>query len=682
MKPFLLEIGTEEIPARFISRGLESLKERFTQFLNDKAIDYGRITEYATPRRLAIFIDDVSEKQKDRVTELTGPPKRIAFDESGAPTNAAIGFAKSLNLELKDIRIVKTERGEYLSAVIEEKGEMTKAIFSSHLPKLIESLQFPKAMRWGNGTLKFVRPIHWILALFGSEIIPFELDGLKSGDISYGHRFISPEAIKVNNPSLYLSLLLKNHVVANTEERRRIISDGIKKIESENNCKVHEDIELLDTVTSLVEYPSVILGSFNQEYLSLPKELPVTVMKTHQKYFSVEDAGGNLLPHFIVISNTKEQNNETVRKGAERVLKARLEDARFYFVEDQKIPLWDYVEKLKTVTFQEKLGSIYEKIERIAFICSFIADKLNFERRENLLRTAMLCKADLVTGIVREFPELQGYMGMTYALNSGEDKEVASGIYEHYLPRYAGDSLPSGEIGAIISLADKVDNIASFFLLDLIPSGSEDPFALRRQAAGVITTLKNKEYPFSLDTLIETALNGLEGYAPSIKALKSSIIKFFLQRLEGILLTEGYSHDIIQAAIASKELNLRDLKQRIELLSALQESPRFPELLTAAKRVCNILSKAGPSDVKKELLRETAEKELYRTTMDVIGRLKDTDFKALFELKDPINNFFDAVMVMDKDVNIKLNRIALLFQVKKVFDHLGDFSKIEWRQID
>lgn len=676
MKPFLLEIGTEEIPARFISHGLESLKEKFTQFLNDKAIDYGRITEYATPRRLAILIDDISEKQKDRVTESIGPPKRIAFDESGAPTNAAIGFAKSLNLELKDIRIVKTERGEYLSAVIEEKGEMTKAILSRDLPKLIESLQFPKAMRWGDGTMKFVRPIHWLLALFGPEIIPFELDGLRSGDLSYGHRFISPEAIKVNDPALYLSLLLKNHVVADTEERRRIISKGIKKIEAENNCKVHEDMDLLDTVTSLVEYPSVIFGSFKQEYLSLPKELPVTVMKTHQKYFSVEDAEGNLMPHFIVISNTKEQNNEIVRKGAERVLKARLEDARFYFIEDQQIPLWDYVEKLRTVTFQEKLGSIYEKIERVAFICSFIADKLNFQGRGNLLRASMLCKADLVTGIVREFPELQGYMGMTYALNSGEEKEVASGIYEHYLPRHAGDALPSGEIGTIISLADKIDNIASFFLLDLIPSGSEDPFALRRQAAGVINILKNKEYPFSLDTIVETALKGLEGYAPSIKALKSSIIKFFLQRLEGILLAEGHSHDIIQAAIPVKELNIRDLKQRIELLSALKKEPEFSELLTAAKRVCNILSKTGTANVKKELLRETAEKDLYRITMDVSGRLKDTDFKALFELKAPINNFFDAVMVMDKDAGIKSNRLALLFSVKSAFDMLGDFSKI------
>lgn len=676
MKPFLLEIGTEEIPARFIPHGLESLKEKFTQFLNDKAIDYGRITEYATPRRLAIRIDDVSEKQKDRVMELTGPPKRIAFDANGAPTNAAIGFAKSLNLELKDLKTVKTERGEYLSAVIEEKGEMTKAILSKNMPELIASLQFPKAMRWGNGTLKFVRPIHWILAIFGSEIIPFELDGLKSGDISYGHRFISPEAIKLNNSSDYLPLLLKNHVVADTEERRRIISDGIKKIESENNCKVHEDMELLDTVTSLVEYPSVILGSFKQEYLSLPKELPVTVMKTHQKYFSVEDAEGNLMPHFIVISNTKEENSEIVRKGAERVLKARLEDARFYFAEDQKIPLWDYVEKLKTVTFHEKLGSIYEKIERVSFICSFMADKLNFERRENLLRASMLCKADLVTGIVREFPELQGYMGMTYALNSGEEKDVASGIHEHYLPRHAGDALPSGEIGAIISLADKIDNIASFFLLGLIPSGSEDPFALRRQAAGVINILKEKEYPFSLDTLVETVLKGLEGYAPSIKALKSSIMKFFLQRLESILLAEGYSHDIIQASVPAKELNINDLKHRTELFSALKKEPEFSELLTAVKRVCNILSKAGPANVKKELLIETAEKNLYRITMDVSGRLRDADFKALFELKDPINNFFDAVMVMDNNAEIKSNRLALLFAVKSAFDMLGDFSKI------
>jgi glycyl-tRNA synthetase beta chain len=676
MKPFLLEIGTEEIPARFISHGVESLKEAFKRYLDENAVEYEGITGYATPRRLAILIKDVSERQKDRVKELTGPPTKISFDKNGAPTNAATGFAKSLNLEVKDLKTIKTERGEYLSAVIEEKGAKTEDILSRDLPDIIASLQFPKAMRWGSGTLKFVRPIHWILALFGTEVVQFELDGLKSGNISFGHRFISPDPVRINNPSEYVPSLLSSHVVADVEERRGMIINGIKRIESERGCKVHNDAELLDTVTSLVEYPSVVLGSFKADYLSLPKELPVTVMKTHQKYFSVEDAEGNLLPHFIVISNTKEENSGIVRRGAERVLKARLEDARFYFTEDQKLPLWDYVEKLKAVTFQEKLGSIYEKIERVAYICSFIADKLNSKNRESLLRASMLCKADLVTGIVREFPELQGYMGMTYALNSGEAKEVASGIYEHYFPRYAGDALPSGEIGSIISLADKIDNIASFFLLDLIPSGSEDPFALRRQAAGIINILGTRGYPLSLDMLIETALKGLEGYTPSIKALKGSIIKFFLQRLEGMLSTEGYSHDIVQSVMPARDINIGDIKERLDLLSAMKKEPGFPELLTAAKRVYNILAKAAPSAVKRDLLREDEEKELYSVTANVTGRLREPGFKALFELKEPINNFFDAVMVMDKAAEIRANRLALLFTVKNAFDIIGDFSKI------
>jgi glycyl-tRNA synthetase beta chain len=513
MKTFLLEIGSEEIPARFISKGLASLKENFTVFFNNASISYGEITEFATPRRLSIYIKNVSERQKDRTVESIGPPKKIAFDSNGTPTNAAIGFARSLNLDVEDLKTVKTNRGEYLMATVEEKGEITKDVLGRALPKLIQSIQFPKTMRWGTSTLRFIRPIRWILALLGSEIIPFELDGLKSGNFSYGHRFLSPETIKVKDPSIYLSLLSENYVIADINERENIILKRIREVESANNCKVQRDDDLLDTVTSLVEYPGVILGGFNAEYLSLPKELLVTVMKTHQKYFSVEDKDGNLLPHFIVTSNTGKENDEIVKRGAERVIRARLEDARFYFNEDQKRALWDYVEKLKKVTFQEKLGSLYEKTERIAFICSLIADNLNLKKKDDLLRTVMLSKADLVTGIVREFPELQGYMGMIYALNSGEKKEIAHGIYEHYMPRYAGDKPPSNELGALISLADKIDNIASFFLLDLIPTGSEDPFALRRQAAGIINILLDREYPFSLDFLIEKSLQGLESYA-------------------------------------------------------------------------------------------------------------------------------------------------------------------------
>ncbi|MEK7698655.1 MAG: glycine--tRNA ligase subunit beta [Nitrospirota bacterium] len=676
MKPFLLEIGMEEIPARFIPQGIESLKNGLMSLLDDASIDFGEIREFATPRRMAILIEYVSEKQKDRKKEVIGPPKKIAVDEKGDFTKAAEGFAKSQNTDIRSLRVVKTERGEYIAANIEEKGRETKDVLSDLLPKFIASLQFPKSMRWGSGTLRFARPIQWITALFGPDVIPFELDGLKSSNLTNGHRFMSQGALQIKDPFAYPSLLLNNFVIADANERKKIILEEIKKIESTANCKVHEDNELMDTVTFLVEYPTVILGNFDAKYLSLPAELLITVMKSHQKYFSVEDKDGNLLPHFILISNTKAENNDIVKKGAERVLRARLEDAGFYCNEDQKKPLWDYIEKLKEVTFQEKLGSLYEKVKRIAFLCSFFADTLNFQNKEKLLRASMLSKADLVTGIVREFPELQGYMGMVYAKNSGEDKEVASAIYEHYMPRFSGDSLPSSENSAIISLADKIDNIASFFLLGLIPTGSEDPFALKRQAMGIINILQNKDYPFSIDTMIDKALEGIESHALTRNQLKAKILKFFEQRFEGILSEEGYRYDLINAVLTLGNQTIRDIKNRIKIFTAMTETHAFPELLTAAKRVYNILSNIKTGEVKKDILTEPSEKELYDAVLGAGKRLIKTNFNVLFELTDPINLFFNNVLVMDKNPEVKANRLALLSSVKKLFDSLGDFSKV------
>lgn len=690
MKQLLLEIGTEEIPARFIAGGVKSLKEGITKLLNDAHIDFEEISEYATPRRLAVLIKNISERQTERKIEVLGPPEKIAFDGKGNPTSAATGFAKSQNIDIKKLRVVETDRGRYVAATIEGTSRETKDILTDTLPKLISSLQFPKSMRWGNGNLRFVRPIQWITAVLGNDIIPFEIHGLKSTDMTRGHRFLSTGVFRIKDPSTYPQSLSNYYVIADTDKRREMISEDIKKIESSMNCIVHEDRELLDTVTFLVEYPTVILGNFDAEYLSLPKKLLITVMKNHQKYFSVEDKDGNLLPHFIVISNTTAENSETVRKGAERVIRARLEDARFYFNEDQKRPLWDYIEKLKDVTFQEKLGSVYEKVERIAFICSFLADVLNLPDKEKILRAAMLSKADLVTGIVREFPELQGYTGMIYARNSNEDEEVASAIHEHYMPRFSGDNLPSNEISSIISLADKMDNIACFFLVGLIPTGSEDPYGLRRQAMGIINILRNKDFDISLGHLIDKALQGVESYLPARKTLSREILKFFYQRIEGIFLSEGYSHDIVNAVLSGRECDtnrfqpiaaaggqsIKEIKKRVEILSRLKKEAAFPELLPAAKRVYNILSNTGPEELRQDLLLETAEQDLFNTVKKVKDKLLKTEYKTLFELIDPVNTFFDSVLVMDKDPAKKRNRFALLFSVKNIFDSLADFSKI------
>jgi glycyl-tRNA synthetase beta chain len=675
MKPLLLEIGSEEIPARFVLRGLAILKEELIRFLDSASIEYGAISEYATPRRLAIYIEGVPDKQKDRTVETMGPPKRVAFDDKGVPTKAAIGFAKSLNIDIDTLKIVQTDRGEYISVTIEEKGRAVKDVLSEGLPKILSSLQLPKTMRWGNGSLRFFRPIRWILAKFGDESIPFDIDGITSSDITYGHRFLSPAAVRVKNPSDYLSLLSKAGVVADHAERKKMISEGLKKIESEK-MKVHEDEELLDLVTFLVEYPTLVLGAFEDKYLELPKELLITVMRTHQKYFSTEDRHGNILPHYIVVSNTRPENNDTVRKGAERVLRARLEDARFYFGEDRKKSLWDYIDKLRNVTFQEKLGTLYDKLERIKSLCLFIADKLCFQQKEKLLRAAMLSKADLVTGVVREFPELQGYMGKIYALSSGEDEETATAIYEHYLPRSAGDALPAGETGTIISLADKIDNIASFFHLGLIPSGSEDPFALRRQAAGIINILQGKDYSLTPDILADKALEGLSVSTAEKAILSGKITQFFNQRLEGMLLSQGYSYDVVNSALAVKMINIKELKYRIDAISELKNKTGFPPLLMAAKRVYNILAKVQPAAVNENLLNEPPEKELFNTAGKLRDKMADKIYISLFDLEKPINTFFDSVLVMDKDEKIKNNRLALLHSIKNIFDSLGDFSKI------
>lgn len=676
MKPLLFEIGSEEIPARFVTSGLESLKESIIKLLDDASIGYGNITGFATPRRLAVFIDDVAEKQKDRILESLGPPKKVAFDDQGVPTKAAIGFAKTLNIDVNNLKIKETERGFYVSATVEEKGRPTIDFLAEALPNLISSMHLPKSMRWGDGSLRYFRPIKWILALFGDDIIKFNLNGIKSNNVSYGHRFLSPSAVKIDMPANYLKILKQNYVIADFKERKRVISKGIKEAESRLGFKVHEDNELLDTVTNLVEFPVVVTGSFDSTYTALPKELLITVMKSHQKYFSTVDNDGNILPSFIVISNTKAENNDTVSKGAERVLRARLEDARFYYSEDQKKPFWDYTEELKKVTYQEKLGSIYEKAERVSSMGTFIAGILDIASKEKIHRASMLCKADLVSGVVGEFPELQGYMGMIYALHCGEDKDVSMAVREHYFPRFPGDDLPSDEIGAIISLADKMDNIASFFSLDLIPTGSEDPFALRRQAAGIINILQRSDYPLSLDALIEKALENLNVSPDDNEKLLKKILHFFYPRLEGIFLSQGYGNDIINAALPAGEVNIRDLKKRLDLISLLKKDPGFPSLLTAAKRVYNILAKTSHGEIKESLLTEAAEKDLFDCVVRIERETAASNFRALYELEKPVNEFFDKVLVMDKNPEVMENRLALLMAVKKAFDSLADFSKI------
>jgi glycyl-tRNA synthetase beta chain len=541
-------------------------------------------------------------------------------------------------------------------------------------------------MRWGNGSMRFARPIHWLLVMFGKDIIRFEIEGVKSSNITWGHRFLAPARFQIREVSDFKNLLENNFVIVDQEQRRKIILEGIRRLAASVGGRPIDDEELIETVNFLVEYPFPVLCSFQKEYLELPKELLVTVMKDHQKFFAAEDKDGRLINHFIVISNTKRENEETVRIGAERVIKARFEDAKFYFEEDGKKTLNERIEETRKVVFQEKLGTLYEKTERIVSIAEFLAERLMPESKEKILRAAWLSKTDLLTGIIREFTELQGVMGKYYALHDGEDSEIAMALEEQYLPKHSGGELPHTEIGAFLSIADKIDNITSFFCLGLIPTGSEDPFALRRQALGIIAIMLDKGYSMPLKDLIDRALQNLAALFPLPEKVAERISQFFEQRFESVFSERGYESDLIQSILCvSLDRTLKEVEGRLEALKRFRQEKDYNNFLLAIKRVYNILPKKAVSELKTGLLMEEAEKNLKENLDSMRPHLSDLleekrHFEAinlLTSLTDPINKFFDQVLVMDKKEEIKQNRFALLQEVWKTASTITDFSKLQ-----
>lgn len=680
----LLEIGTEEIPARFLPGAIQGLKENAAIFLKETYIDFSEIQTYATPRRLSLIATGLPGMQEARVKEIFGPPKKLAFDKDGRPTKAAIGFAQSQGVSVESLTIKSKDKGEYVVAVIEEKGIPVKDLLPEVFKRLVLSIRFPKTMRWGNGSMRFARPIHWLLALFGNDVVHFEIDGIKSSNMTRGHRFLSPGSFKVEGISTYKDSLKNKSVILDHDERKQIILDGIRRLSGQAGGMPVEDEELIETVNFLVEYPVPVLCSFLKDYLKLPKELLITVMKDHQKYFAIEDNEGKLTNNFIVISNTKGDNAETVRIGAERVIKARFEDARFYFEEDTRKPLHERIEDLKKVTFHDRLGSLYEKTKRIASIAEFFAERLLPSEKDKLSRAAWLSKTDLITGNVREFPELQGIMGKYYAIHDREDSEVAKALEEQYLPVHSGGKLPQTEIGALLSIADKIDNIATFFSIGLIPTGSEDPFALRRQALGIIAIILDKGYDISIKDLIDKALENLSNTKDFAEA-KKNILQFFEQRFEPVFSDQGYSTDLIYSILPlSLDLQLKDIQERLNALQKFKELAEYDNFLLAIKRVNNIIPKAEILELKTELLIEESEKKL-KESLDSVrsgltellqGRKYYDAIQLLSSLNDPINQFFDRVLVMDKRDEIKQNRLALLKEIWITAYQIADFAKL------
>jgi len=685
LKELLLEIGTEEIPSVYLNPAIGKIEELTKKLFAENRVSHGQIKVFGSPRRLILFVENLSDRQESITSKVIGPPKRVSFNEKGLPTQAAVGFAKNQGIRVEDLNVEKTEKGEYLCAVKEEKGEATKKILPDILPKLIFSIPFPKHMRWGDGNVKFVRPVHWILCLYNGDVVKFEFDSVKSGNKSFGHRFLSPKTFTVKDFASYGKKTKENCIIFNQEDRRETILKEANKLAKKAGGSLYEDANLLEAVTHLVEYPCPILGEFGKEYLELPKEVLISVMKKHQRYFSIVNSNGSLLPNFIAISNNKVKNPAVMKAGYERVLKARFSDARFFYEEDKKKPLKEYIEKLKSVVFQEKLGTYYEKVERIVKLACYIADKIAPDSKEISERGAFLCKADLVTQMVYEFPDLQGIMGREYARLSGEKQEVADAIYEHYLPRFAGDKLPDSRAGDIVSIADKIDTIIGCFGVGLIPTGSEDPYALRRQTLAIANIILGKSYQISVSDLIDRAMDiAGQKIERGRGEVKNEVIDFFKSRLKNQLVSDGFSYDVVDAVFSARFNDILDAVNKVKALSELKTLEYFSPLAIAFKRAANIIKENKYGSPDPALLKEDAEKELYDSfnsiKSDVEKLVEEKMYldamKKIAEIRGSVDKFFDKVMVMVEDKSLRENRLNLLSNISKLYGELADFTKI------
>ncbi len=616
----LFEIGTEEIPARFMEGALAFIEKYTREKFTEYRIEHGNIKVTGTPRRLVLFVGDVAERQSRREEEIIGPPAERAFDVSGNVTKAGEGFARSHGVSVSDLKIKKTPKGEYVYIVKVDEGEETKKILPNFFIELVKSIPWPKSMRWGSRRIRFARPIHWFLALFGKEVIEFEIEGIKSGNVTYGHRFMSSGKIVINDPKVYFQKLKENFVIVDHVERRNLIWKQVEECANSIGAIVERDEKLLDEVNFLVEYPVALLGRFEKKYLELPQEVLKVTMKEHQRYFPVIK-NGKLEPYFIVVANIITNDMSVIVKGNERVLKARLNDARFFFNEDKKVPLEVMVEKLKNVVFQEKLGTSYEKVMRFRRIANYLAERLVPHKVSIVDRCAYLCKADLESQMVYEFPELQGIMGREYAYIKGEDSEVAEGIFEHYLPRFAGDELPRTDAGALVGIADRIDTIVGYFGIGVIPTGSEDPFGLRRDALAIIQIILDKKYRLDLRGLVRFTIEGLlDKISKKPDELEEEVISFFTTRLYSYFVNEGIRSDIVEAVIDTGVEDIYDLKLKIDALNEISKDEKFEDIMRTFKRVVNIIPEGFERvDVDENLFEKDEERKLY----DAIRELED-----------------------------------------------------------
>ena len=681
-KDLLLEIGTEEVPAHVMPGVLAQLKERAEKAFQENRIAFASVRTLGTPRRMALLVKDLAEKQADVTSENRGPSVKIAFDADGKPTKAAQGFARGQHVAPEDL----VEKDGYVYAVVHETGKETAELLKTLLPELICALSFPNNMRWGSLEFKFIRPIRWLVALFDSEVIPFEVANVTSGRVSRGHRFLSQGDFSIAKADDYEKDCEAQYIIVDPEKRKAMIRAQIEAVAKENGGRAEITDDLLEEVLYLVEYPTALCGRFEEKYLQLPPEAVITPMRDHQRYFPVKDDAGKLLPLFITVRNGGKEYLETVQHGNERVLRARLADAQFFFDEDRKKSLEEHRDKLKTVVFQQGLGTMYEKTERLAQLADFIADEIGADEKahKHARRAALLSKADLVTGMVTEFTELQGIMGREYAKLDGECDKVAIAIDEHYMPRFAGDAQPQTTAGRIVSTADKIDTIVGTFHLGKIPTGSQDPFALRRQALGLVHMVIEAKYHLSISRLVAKAMD-LYGITEAEERAKmqADVAEFLRLRLRNVLEAEHIRYDAADAVLGDVD-DIYNVLLRARAMTAFTGQKDAAQSMQAFVRVANIARKSAAETIYPERFHMAEEKALYQaytsTKSAVESLVSGEDFEgaidALIELVAPIDAFFDNVMVMDKDEMIRENRLALLRSVDAVIRDVADFTKI------
>ena len=681
-KDLLFEIGAEEIPAGFMPNILGQLKQLAETKLNDAHLPFESIATYGTPRRLALIVKGLADTSAEISERHKGPSASIAYDADGNATKAAIGFARGKGLDVADLVV---EDG-YIYAETKTAGVPAKDIVTDMLPQLITGLNFPKSMHWGNLDAKFVRPVRWLVALLDEEVIPVEFATVKSGNVTRGHRFLGADEITIKNAASYVDTLKENFVMVDQDARRELISKQLHDMAASKNASIVWDDDLLEEINYLVEWPTALCGGFEESYLALPDAAIITPMKDHQRYFPLVDQEGKLLPMFLTVRNGSDHSIEVVQAGNERVLRARLDDAKFFFNEDRKKPLIDRQDGLTKIVFQEGLGNLADKTERLLKLGRVFGEEcgLHEDAAVVLERATELAKTDLTTGMVTEFTELQGVMGKEYALLDGESPEVAEAIFEQYLPRFAGDVLPQTEAGKVLSIIDKVDNIVATFSRGLIPTGSQDPYALRRQTIGILNILLGSEWNISLRPIFKASMELLNVPAEKQEELLGQVEEFFTLRLKNIFLDREVPHHVIDLLLSNNELSVADAEGLVNALLANRIDENV-ELVQAYTRMYNLVKDVEYTGVNSDLLKEDAEKALFeaasKASEESLAAWEANDYAAVVAipatLVPAINKFFEDVMVMDKDEAIKANRLQLVRLAYSVMAIIGDISALK-----